>query len=122
MTRVPPIEAEYLRLADLARYQSRASGEVRDKEEIYRNLLKEFWLGRLPTIIGEACASVDRLSRLKAINHIRRHPGFVFLELGSPRPKEIVEHPDGSITLDSRIYIDLPSDPASWTDAICSRA
>src|SRR5262249_947923 len=116
------IKADYLRLDDLARYLSKAFGEVRSPEEIHSELLKAFWLGRLRVFVGEGGSIADRRILLDAVNFNRQHPKFMLVDPGSPPPEKITPGPDGVVDIDLRIDIELSSDPAAWTDRVCDRA
>jgi hypothetical protein len=115
-----PITKPALSFGDIADYWSREIHPPASWEETLRTLESAWWLGELRGNSGPT-----RLQRLKNMFTSMRHRdelGIVFVvgDCAGPRP---VELPDGSLQVDLRHQIRVPSnDTESWDEAACTDA
>jgi hypothetical protein len=115
-----PIAKPALSFGEVADYWTREIHPPASWEEILRTLESAWWLGELRGNSGPT-----RLQRLKNMFTSMRHRddlgiAFVVGDCAGPRP---VELPDGSLKVDLRHQIRIPSnDPESWDEAACRDA
>ena len=110
-----------LRLIKLAEYHARSVGEVRSERDIFAELLTAFWLGELSDIYSTPSSKIDRFDILRGVTIFRNHPGFTLVERKEDLVQNVVEHPDGSVSIGPKPIL-LPRDCARWTDEICKAA
>lgn len=115
-----PIAKAALSFGEIADYWPREIHPPASWEEILRTLESAWWLGELRGNSGPT-----RLQRLKNMFTSMRHRddlGIVFVvgDCAGPRP---VELPDGSLKVDLRDQIRVPSsNTESWDEAACADA
>jgi hypothetical protein len=116
--RMFPISADYLPLREIADYWSREIKPAATLLELLRVLESAWWRGE---IVGEV--GVSRLALIKHLFQSSHDFGIVFVlgdESGLP---SITEVPDGTVEVDIRPRIGVPStDPVRWNDTDCAPA
>src|SRR6266496_3711370 len=110
-----PMRNKVLQLGIIAEYWTREIMGIRTAAEIEAELLAAYWRGDLPVLYEGATRSIDRAGMLRAVNLKREHPAFSFIDIAQTIPPRSVKHSDGSVSIDVRRYIVLPSDQAQWT-------
>jgi hypothetical protein len=113
-----PIADETLSFSEIADYWSREIRPPASDLELLRVLESAWWRGE---IVGETA-----LTRLKLIRFLFGHApdlDLIFMIGDEPGPPEIEDTADGSVEVDLRPRLTVPSaDPATWNDTNCATA
>jgi hypothetical protein len=115
-----PLRATSLPFDRIAEYWSKQLGQIRSAREIHQELLAAFWHGVLPAHLEGRPR--DRRRYLKAVRKCGSHPDFELVESADAIPPGEQELPDGGAVVDLTCYVVLPSDEASWSEAIVEAA
>jgi hypothetical protein len=114
-----PICKPELSLAEISEYWATEINMSRDK--VLAKLEGAWWLGE---IVGN-----PRIARLELLKSLfkwmrdRDEPKIVFVTPNGPAPAKTVERGDGSLALDLRPRVFVPShDPDTWSEASCNGA
>ena len=115
-----PIAKDALSFREISNYWSRAINPPASSEELFHTLEAAWWLGELR---GDSLHSpLQLLKKMFTLMRDRDDLGIVFIVGNSAGPLPI-ELPDGSVTVDLRQVIRVPSsDIKSWDEISCSGA
>ena len=117
-----PVRKNALRLDAIAEFWSREVSGIRTANEIEVELFGAFWRDELAVVFEGAVKPVHRAVVLRLVNSKREHPGFSLVDSANLIPPKVTKHDDGSVTVDARRYIILPSDPAQWLEDVLRSA
>jgi hypothetical protein len=117
-----PLNDPVLSLEEIAEYWSREIGGILTREQVYENLLSNFWRGILFITDLSGANKIDRVAMLEIVSRSRHQPGVSLLETDDDRPPAVEQMLDGGFRIDPIRYIALPSDVPSWTNDLVEAA
>ena len=114
-----PITKSKLPLLEISDYWSQEKDQRASKKELYACLESAWWLGEI-----RGCAAMSRLELLKRMFQTRdRYDGILFVVRGDEAPRTSRNLPDGSVSVDIRPEVPVPSlDTDTWDEANCQDA
>lgn len=116
-----PLKSERLSLLDIAKYRSREIEPPASMSELLDLLERAWWLGEIRG--SSKTTRLELLTRMFSSLRDRDHPGLVFLGKNDSCETLRQELPDGSLILDRRPRIPVPSvDVNAWDEAGCEAA
>jgi hypothetical protein len=113
---IPISASAILTLSDVAKHWSQESLPRREIHELVNEMLQHWWLGNL---------QLQGPSRLEILKLLREHSceELIFFVLAEGPPVTCVERDDGSVDVDIRKPVPIPSsDTSTWSEANCAEA
>jgi len=116
-----PLVEDVLSLLELARHWARDVPQRPAWEEAFARLAASVWLGELEVV--HRPGQLDTRRRLlEALVRLSREQGVAIFPDARSVPDNVKPQPDGTALVDTRTFVILPKDEASWDIAVIDAA
>jgi len=117
-----PISASQLSISDIARHWARDLPQHPPETELIDTLLRAIWTGEIRPLVADRSDDAPRRALLEAARKLGPHPAVTVVERESDVPPRVVEHEDGSATVDLTVTVVWPAADLEQTGDRLERA